>query len=64
MIKKKLGKGSAVMIYSANNEQGFKAQMLGNRKFVAIIGRYGGVVAGQNLAKSFMLEALSPRLWG
>jgi CRISPR-associated protein Cas2 len=30
MIKKKLGKGSAVMIYSADNEQGFKAQMLGN----------------------------------
>jgi CRISPR-associated protein Cas2 len=30
MIEKKLGKGSAVMIYSANNEQGFKAQMLGN----------------------------------
>jgi CRISPR-associated protein Cas2 len=30
LIEKKLGKGSAVMIYSANNEQGFKAQMLGN----------------------------------
>lgn len=30
MIEKKLGKGSAVMIYSANNEQGFKAEMLGN----------------------------------
>jgi CRISPR-associated protein Cas2 len=30
MIEKKLGKGSAVMLYSANNEQGFKAQMLGN----------------------------------
>ncbi|MCG9890564.1 MAG: type I-E CRISPR-associated endoribonuclease Cas2e [Thermosynechococcaceae cyanobacterium MS004] len=30
MVEKKLGKGSAVMIYSANNEQGFKAQMLGN----------------------------------
>jgi CRISPR-associated protein Cas2 len=29
-IEKKLGKGSAIMIYSANNEQGFKAQMLGN----------------------------------
>jgi CRISPR-associated protein Cas2 len=30
MIEQKLGKGSAVMLYSANNEQGFKAQMLGN----------------------------------
>ncbi len=30
MIEKQLGKGSAVMLYSANNEQGFKAQMLGN----------------------------------
>jgi CRISPR-associated protein Cas2 len=30
IIEKKLGKASAVMIYSANNEQGFKAQMLGN----------------------------------
>jgi CRISPR-associated protein Cas2 len=30
IIEKKLGKGAAVMIYSANNEQGFKAQMLGN----------------------------------
>lgn len=30
LIGSKLGKASAVMIYSANNEQGFKAQMLGN----------------------------------
>lgn len=30
LVEKKIGKGSAVMLYSANNEQGFKAQMLGN----------------------------------
>lgn len=30
LIEQKLGKGSAVMIYSTNNEQGFNARMLGN----------------------------------
>jgi CRISPR-associated protein Cas2 len=29
-IEDKLGRGSAMMIYSANNEQGFKAKTLGN----------------------------------
>lgn len=30
LIEQKLGKGSAVMIYSTNNEQGFNARILGN----------------------------------
>jgi CRISPR-associated protein Cas2 len=30
LIEQKLGKGSAVMIYATNNEQGFSARMLGN----------------------------------
>jgi len=30
LIGEKLGKGSALMIYSTNTEQGFSAQMLGN----------------------------------
>ncbi|MGF1603431.1 MAG: type I-E CRISPR-associated endoribonuclease Cas2e [Thermosynechococcaceae cyanobacterium] len=30
LIEKKIGKGSAVMIYPARNEQGFDARMLGN----------------------------------
>ncbi|NCJ05364.1 type I-E CRISPR-associated endoribonuclease Cas2 [Synechococcales cyanobacterium C] len=29
-VAKKLGNGSAVLIYSTNNEQGFSARMLGN----------------------------------
>ncbi len=39
-IEGKLGKGSAVMIYPANNEQGFKAKTLGNpsRQLVDIEG--------------------------
>jgi CRISPR-associated protein Cas2 len=40
MVGQKLGKGSAVMIYSTNNEQGFNARTLGNpsRRFVDIEG--------------------------
>ncbi|MBE9077998.1 type I-E CRISPR-associated endoribonuclease Cas2 [Romeria aff. gracilis LEGE 07310] len=30
LIEQKLGKGSAVMLYSQRNEQGFDARMLGN----------------------------------
>jgi CRISPR-associated protein Cas2 len=30
LIKQKLGKGSAVMIYPQRNEQGFGARMIGN----------------------------------
>lgn len=30
LIEQKLGKGSAVLIHSANNEQGFSARILGN----------------------------------
>jgi CRISPR-associated protein Cas2 len=30
LIAQKLGNGSAVLIYSKNNEQGFDARMLGN----------------------------------
>ncbi|MGR3277073.1 type I-E CRISPR-associated endoribonuclease Cas2e [Acaryochloris marina NIES-2412] len=30
LIEQKLGKGSAVLIHSANNEQGFSARTLGN----------------------------------
>jgi CRISPR-associated protein Cas2 len=40
LVEKKLGKGSAVLLYSANTEQGFKVQTLGNpsRSFVDIEG--------------------------
>ncbi len=40
LIGQQLGKGSAVIIYPANNEQGFNAQTLGNpsRRLVDIEG--------------------------
>jgi CRISPR-associated protein Cas2 len=40
LIGKKLGKGSAVMIYPTNTEQGFNAKVLGNpsRRLVDIEG--------------------------
>jgi CRISPR-associated protein Cas2 len=40
LIEQKLGKGSAVMVYSQRNEQGFGARMLGNpsRELVDIEG--------------------------
>jgi CRISPR-associated protein Cas2 len=39
-IEQKLGKGSAMMIYPANNEQGFKAKTLGTpaRRLVDVEG--------------------------
>jgi CRISPR-associated protein Cas2 len=30
-VSEKLGKGSALLLYSTNNEQGFSAKILGNR---------------------------------
>ena len=42
LIEGKLGKGSAVMIYPANNEQGFKAKTLGKpaRQLVDVEGLF------------------------
>jgi len=40
LVEQQLGKGSAVMIYPVNNEQGFSAEILGNpsRRLVDIEG--------------------------
>lgn len=42
LVEQQLGKGSAVMIQSANNEQGFSAKTLGNpsRRLVDIEGLF------------------------